>query len=74
MKLCSIFSHSARKVGGGVHGKYNVRGTGPCEGVALWEADGSMEGCADEYWQKARRLVEEESAGADSADAAQDAA
>jgi hypothetical protein len=41
---------------------------------ALWEADGSMEGCADEYWQKARRLVEEESADADSADAAQDAA
>lgn len=49
---------------------------------ALWEADGSMEGCADEYWQKARRIVEEEiaadgsaqPAGAGRADAAQDPA
>jgi hypothetical protein len=29
---------------------------------------------ADEYWQRAHRLVEEESAGGDSADATQDAA
>lgn len=27
---------------------------------ALWQADGSMEGCADEYWRKARNLVEAE--------------
>jgi hypothetical protein len=27
---------------------------------ALWEEDGSMEGCDDEYWRKARELVEEE--------------
>jgi hypothetical protein len=27
---------------------------------ALWEEDGSMEGCADEYWRKARQLVEAE--------------
>jgi Protein of unknown function (DUF2934) len=26
----------------------------------LWEEDGSMEGCNDEYWRKARELVEEE--------------
>jgi hypothetical protein len=69
MKLCSIFSQSARKVGGGVHGELVH-----AKAHALWEADGSMEGCADEYWQNARRLLEEESAGADSADAAQDAA
>jgi hypothetical protein len=25
---------------------------------ALWQEDGSMEGCADEYWRKARDLVE----------------
>ena len=27
---------------------------------ALWQEDGSMEGCADEYWRKARSLVETE--------------
>jgi hypothetical protein len=27
---------------------------------ALWQEDGSMEGCADEYWRKARSLVEAE--------------
>jgi hypothetical protein len=27
---------------------------------ALWQEDGSMEGCADEYWRKARNLVEAE--------------
>ncbi|MGT2477688.1 DUF2934 domain-containing protein [Paraburkholderia terrae] len=27
---------------------------------ALWQEDGSMEGCADEYWRKARHLVEAE--------------
>jgi hypothetical protein len=27
---------------------------------ALWQEDGSMEGCADEYWRKARVLVEAE--------------
>jgi hypothetical protein len=26
----------------------------------LWEADGSMEGCADEYWRQAREHVEQE--------------
>lgn len=26
----------------------------------LWQEDGSMEGCADEYWRKARSLVEAE--------------
>jgi hypothetical protein len=26
----------------------------------LWEADGSMEGCADEYWRQAREHVERE--------------
>lgn len=26
----------------------------------LWQEDGSMEGCADEYWQRARGLVEAE--------------
>ncbi len=26
----------------------------------LWQEDGSMEGCADEYWQRARSLVEAE--------------
>jgi hypothetical protein len=24
----------------------------------LWKQDGSLEGCADEYWRQARRLVE----------------
>ncbi|WP_267939541.1 DUF2934 domain-containing protein [Paraburkholderia sp. HD33-4] len=27
---------------------------------ALWQEDGRMEGCADEYWRKARALVEAE--------------
>lgn len=26
----------------------------------LWQEDGGMEGCADEYWRKARDLVEAE--------------
>lgn len=26
----------------------------------LWQADGSLEGCADEYWRLARALVEAE--------------
>jgi Protein of unknown function (DUF2934) len=26
----------------------------------LWQQDGSMEGCADEYWQQAREMVERE--------------
>ncbi|WP_156516626.1 DUF2934 domain-containing protein [Paraburkholderia caribensis] len=26
----------------------------------LWQEDGSMEGCADEYWRIARSLVEAE--------------
>ncbi|CAB3797998.1 hypothetical protein LMG28614_04693 [Paraburkholderia ultramafica] len=26
----------------------------------LWQLDGSLEGCADEYWRLARVLVEEE--------------
>jgi Protein of unknown function (DUF2934) len=26
----------------------------------LWQQDGSLEGCADEYWQMARALVEQE--------------
>jgi hypothetical protein len=26
----------------------------------LWQLDGSLEGCADEYWRMARALVEEE--------------
>jgi hypothetical protein len=26
----------------------------------LWQEDGSMEGCADEYWRKARSVVEAE--------------
>jgi hypothetical protein len=26
----------------------------------LWQEDGSMEGCADEYWRKARSIVEGE--------------
>jgi hypothetical protein len=24
----------------------------------LWKQDGSLEGCADEYWRQARRLIE----------------
>ena len=27
---------------------------------ALWQEDGSLEGCADEYWKRARILVEAE--------------
>ncbi|CAE6816095.1 hypothetical protein R75461_05877 [Paraburkholderia nemoris] len=27
----------------------------------LWQQDGSLEGCADEYWQIARTLVEGDS-------------
>lgn len=27
---------------------------------ALWQQDGSLEGCADEYWRQARALVEQE--------------
>lgn len=27
---------------------------------SLWQEDGSMEGCADEYWRKARNIVEAE--------------
>jgi hypothetical protein len=26
----------------------------------LWQADGAMEGCADEYWRHAREAVEQE--------------
>jgi hypothetical protein len=26
----------------------------------LWKQDGSLEGCADEYWRQARQLVERE--------------
>ncbi|SAL08089.1 hypothetical protein AWB81_08583 [Caballeronia arationis] len=26
----------------------------------LWQQDGSMEGCADEYWRQAREIVEQE--------------
>jgi hypothetical protein len=26
----------------------------------LWQQDGSMEECADEYWQQAREMVERE--------------
>lgn len=29
----------------------------------LWQEDGGMEGCADEYWRQARKLVEAEIAG-----------
>jgi Protein of unknown function (DUF2934) len=28
----------------------------------LWRQDGSLEGCADEYWRQARELVELEAA------------
>ena len=31
----------------------------------LWQEDGSMEGCADEYWKRARSLVEAEIAEED---------
>lgn len=36
----------------------------------LWQQDGALEGCADEYWHLARLLVEKEKAVPD---AAQDA-
>ena len=26
----------------------------------LWQQDGGMEGCADEYWRQAREMVERE--------------
>lgn len=26
----------------------------------LWQQDGAMEGCADEYWRQARQIVEQE--------------
>jgi hypothetical protein len=26
----------------------------------LWQEDGGMEGCADEYWRQARKVVEAE--------------
>ncbi len=29
----------------------------------LWQEDGSMEGCADEYWRRARSIVEAELTG-----------
>jgi hypothetical protein len=31
----------------------------------LWQQDGSLEGCADEYWHMARELVEKEMAASD---------
>ncbi|MFM0030727.1 DUF2934 domain-containing protein [Paraburkholderia madseniana] len=34
----------------------------------LWQLDGGLEGCADEYWRMARALVEKEMAGASAAD------
>lgn len=33
----------------------------------LWQQDGALEGCADEYWHMARALVEKETAIADAA-------
>jgi Protein of unknown function (DUF2934) len=33
----------------------------------LWQQDGALEGCADEYWHMARDLVEKEMAIADGA-------
>lgn len=38
---------------------------------ALWEEDGSMEGCNDEYWRKAREIVEEEMLQEQNEDASQ---
>lgn len=29
----------------------------------LWQQDGGLEGCADEYWHMARALIEKEIAG-----------
>jgi hypothetical protein len=34
----------------------------------LWQQDGGLEGCADEYWQMARALVEKETAIPDAAE------
>lgn len=34
----------------------------------LWQQDGCLEGCADEYWHKARALVEKEMAVHDAAE------
>jgi hypothetical protein len=31
----------------------------------LWEKDGSLEGCADEYWQQAQAQIDEEESGAE---------
>jgi hypothetical protein len=31
----------------------------------LWEKDGSLEGCADEYWEQARAQIDEEESAAD---------
>ena len=33
----------------------------------LWQLEGSLEGCADEYWRTARTLVERETAVPDAA-------
>ncbi|AUT76397.1 DUF2934 domain-containing protein [Paraburkholderia hospita] len=33
----------------------------------LWQQDGALEGCADEYWHMARVLVEKETAIPDAA-------
>lgn len=33
----------------------------------LWQQDGALEGCADEYWHMARVLVEKETATPDGA-------
>jgi hypothetical protein len=30
----------------------------------LWEKDGSLEGCADEYWEQARTQIDEEQSAA----------
>jgi len=31
----------------------------------LWQQDGGLEGCADEYWHMARALIEKEIGGQD---------
>lgn len=36
----------------------------------LWQQDGGLEGCADEYWRMARALVEKELAIPDAAQTA----
>jgi len=33
----------------------------------LWQQDGALEGCADEYWHTACSLVEKETANAEAA-------